>query len=521
MNKGTDRYVRRGTCIGNQCFVGGDKVVNPLFRQAPGEVTRRDFLGRTALAAAGVSAMEAQEPAPLDPATRRKKVIVIGAGLAGLSAAYELAQAGHQVTIFEARERPGGRVWTLRDAFSDGLYAEAGAESFGDNHTFVQHYVKQFELPVMPTYSTGNLRSLYYVNGQRFVPGKTATEWPLKLPADELKVSWRGLARKYVEPAVHDIGDPLSPGWPSPEVLEKYDRVSFAEMLARRGASPETINLLKIGYSDVWDNGTGADSALCSLRDEAIGRNMKEQIRIRGGNDQLPQAFARKLEASIHYSAALVSMEQNGKGVTAAIEQRGRRDHISADYLICAIPFTVLRSVHIAPAFSAAKQSAIREITYQSISRVFLQTKTRYWTADGLSGYAVTDLPVMTVWDCSAGEPGEHAILESYISGEPARRIGSLAEAERLKVTLENLEKLFPGVREQYEHGASVAWETEPWSRGGFAWFKRNQMATLLPHVAGREGRVFFAGEHTSPWFGWMQGALQSGNRVAHEVNRA
>ncbi len=483
--------------------------------------TRRDFLRRGALAAAGISALRAQSPTPLQATGRHKKVIVIGAGLAGLSAALELGEAGHHVTIFEARERPGGRVWTLRSPFSDGLYAEAGAESFGDNHTYVQHWVKRFDLPVMPTHSAGNLRSLYYLNGQRFVPGKTATEWPLNLPAAELKVSWRGLARKYVDPAVHDIGDPLSPDWPSREVLDKYDSVSFAEMLARRGASPETINLLRAGYSDVWDNGTGPDSALCSLRDEAIGRNMKEQVRIQGGNDQLPQAFAHKLEAVIHYNAALVSIEHNFKGVTATIEEHGRRNKISADYLICAIPFTVLRSVHVTPAFSAAKQSAIGGLSYQSISRVFLQTKTRFWNADGLSGYAVTDLPVMTVWDCSAGEPGEHAILESYMSGESARKIGSLADADRVKVALENVEKLFPGIRDQFEHGTSVAWETEPWSRGGFAWFKRNQMSTLLPHVAGAEGRVFFAGEHTSPWFGWMQGALQSGHRAAQEVNQA
>jgi monoamine oxidase len=479
--------------------------------------TRREFLRRSALAAAGVSAVSTR----LHAQGRHKKVTIIGAGLAGLCAAYELAQAGHQVTIFEARERPGGRVWTLRDPFSEGLYAEAGAETFGDTHTYVQHYVKQFNLTVMPTFSTGKLRSLYYVQGHRFIPGRTTNEWPLKLPADELKLNWSALSRKYVEPAVKDIGDPLAPGWPSREVLEKYDRISFAEMLAKRGASPETINLLKIGYSDVWDNGTGADSALCTLRDEAIGRNMKEPVRIQGGNDQLPKAFAGKLEGSIHYSAALVSIEQHGKGVTATIEQRGRRDRVSADYLICAIPFTVLRSIHVAPAFSGDKQSAIRELSYQSISRVFVQTKTRYWNADGLSGYAVTDLPVMTVWDCSAGEGGEHAILESYMSGEAARQIGSLADAQRVQLALENMEKLFPGVRGQYERGTSVAWETDPWSRGGFAWFKRNQMSTLLPHVAGREGRVFFAGEHTSPWFGWMQGAFQSGNRAAQEVNQA
>ncbi len=203
------------------------------------------------------------------------------------------------------------------------------------------------------------------------------------------------------------------------------------------------------------------------------------------------------------------------------VEERGRRSKISADYLICAIPFSVLRSISVEPSFSPGKQRAIREIGYQSVTRVYVQTKTRWWTAEGLSGFAATDLPIRTVWDCSAGEPGQHAILESYMSGEEARHMESLPGERRIDVTLDNLEKLFPGARDNYQAGASVAWDSDPWARGAFAWFKANQMSTLLPHMAAPEERVFFAGEHTSPWFGWMQGALQSGVRVAQEVNQA
>ena len=123
--------------------------------------TRRDFLRSAALSAAGVSAVWAQEPVPLAPAARRKKIIVIGAGLAGLSAAYELSQAGHEVVISEAqgtgRAAGCGRCGMR---FQTGSTQKRGAESFGDNHTYVQHWVKQFALPMMPTFATGSLRSL-------------------------------------------------------------------------------------------------------------------------------------------------------------------------------------------------------------------------------------------------------------------------------------------------------------------------------------------------------------------------
>jgi monoamine oxidase len=201
------------------------------------------------------------------------------------------------------------------------------------------------------------------------------------------------------------------------------------------------------------------------------------------------------------------------------VHASGRRSQITADYLICAIPFTVLRSISVSPAFSEGKQRAIRELSYNSVTRVYVQSPTRSWVTDGLSGFAATDLPVGTVWDCTEGQPGARGILECYTSGERARRLAGLSEPERVRTVVENLQKVFPGV--SYEKAVSIAWDSDPLVKGAFAWFKRDQMSTLLPHIARREGRVFFAGEHTSPWFGWMQGALQSGNRAAHEVNDA
>ena len=426
-----------------------------------------------------------------------KKILIVGAGLAGLSAAYELVQAGHQVTVLDARDRPGGRVLTLRDTFADGQYAEAGAETFGESHNFVHHYVQAFHLETLPAWNYGRLTSQYFRNGQR---SRSSSQ----------------LSRKYIEPAVKEIGDPLAPGWPAPELLRQFDGVSMAELLRGRGASSEEIALLQLSYSDSWDNGTAPDSALCLLRDEAIARQ-GDSFRIRGGNDQLPKALARSLGDRVHYRATLTSIAQNKKQVTATVNTSGRRSQISADYLICTIPFPVLRSVEVSPAFSEGKQRAIRELSYNSVTRVFVQCATRPWIAEGLSGFVSTDLPIGTVWDCAEGQPGARGILECYTSGDRARRLAALSEPERVRTTVQNLGKVFPGAA--YEKAVSISWDADPLAKGAFAWFKRDQMATLLSHIARREGRVLFAGEHTSPWFGWMQGALQSGNRAAHEIN--
>ena len=479
-------------------------------------LTRRSFVRA---AAAGFGASAALTALPRKGAA--KKVLVAGGGLAGLSAAYELMLAGHEVIVLEARDRPGGRVLTLRDSFSDGLYAEAGAEMFGDTHNFVHQYVKQFGLSLMSAPNATRLLALYYLKGQRVLNRHNGLEWPITLPADEQKLLPHDLGKKYIEPAVADIGDPLSPNWPSPEILEKYDRVSMAELLHRRGASPEAIALLQLGYSDSWDDGTGPDSSLCLLRDEAIGRSPGLSQRIAGGNDRLPRALADKLGNRIQYRTALARIEQDRKHVTVAVSHNGRHHQLSADYLVCAIPFSVLRPIQASPAFSPGKLRAIQELRYLSVTRVFLQTKSRFWTASGLSGYAATDLPIGTTWDCSLGEDSSRGILECYTSGQTARRFAALPEKQRVQTAIENLETVFPGTRDSFERAVSVDWDADPLARGAFAWFKRCQMAEIMPHVATREGRVFFAGEHTSPYFGWMQGALQSGNRAAAEVNDA
>jgi monoamine oxidase len=450
--------------------------------------SRRDLLKTALLSAASLGAGRPS-----------KRILIAGAGLAGLSAAYELVQSGHQVTVVDARDRPGGRVLTLRDTFADGQYAEAGAETFGETHNFVQHYVRALNLQTIPAWNYGKLTSLILRDGLRSVPTSE-------------------LSRKYIEPAIKEIGDPLAPGWPAADLLRQFDRVSMAEWLQSRGASRDEIALLRVMYSDSWDNGTTPDSALCLLRDEAIARK-GASFRIRGGNDQLPKALAQSLGARVHYRATIEHIRQDRKRVTLTVNTSGRRSHVSADYLVCAIPFTVLRSIPVAPAFSEGKQRAIRELSYNSVTRVYVQSPVRSWLAEGLSGYVATDLPIGTVWDCTEGQPGARGILECYASGQRARALASLSEPQRIRTVVENLQKVFPGA--SYEKSASVIWDADPLAKGAFAWFKRDQMSTLLPYIARPEGRIFFAGEHTSPWFGWMQGALQSGNRAAREVNDA
>jgi monoamine oxidase len=455
-------------------------------------------------------------------------VIIIGAGLAGLSAAFELSRLGHEVTLLEARLRPGGRVYTLREPFSDGMYAEAGAARIPNNHQLTLKYIKLFGLTLDP-FEPGNPAQVAYIRGRRIkIPaGEEAplAGFPGALTPEERKGSMADLWERYVAPVFKEIGNPTATDWP-PDSLKKYDLVTFAEFLRRQGISPDAIALMEAPYYKPEDD---IISALWSLREARLLRAQWRDYKIRGGNDLLPKAFAARLARKIRYGAQVVKIERDASGVSVLCRQGGSTNRLTADYLICAIPLTVLRRIEVSPPFSPEKRRVIEQHSYESATRVFLQARALRWRGDGLSGFGFSDHPE-AIWRptfnqsirrMASGQMGGRDILVSYLTGAQARRVAAMNKDERITSTLDRFEKIFPGLRANFEGGATFCWDEDEWARGAYSILKPQEMFSLLPHVARPEGRVHFAGEHASAWPGWMQGALESGNRAANEINAA
>ncbi len=483
--------------------------------------TRREFLRKSAL---GISALAAGRlnSLPAGPGFLRgagaapKKVIVAGAGLAGLAAAYELAQAGHDVAVLEASTRPGGRVWTLREPFSDGLYAEAGAGRIPEHHEITLRYVKLFGLE-LDAFHPREGAELYLLRGKRIPvrPGEdlNLSALPFDLTPQERRLGLDGLERKYIDPVLGELGNPGAPGWP-PEELKKYDHMTWPEFLRRQGASPGAVELLT--SLSGWEY----DSALDFLRDDLGHRGAKHLSKIRGGNDLLPKALAALLADRIHYASPVVRIEQDARSVRAICAQAGATRTHSADRLICAIPFSCLGQVETAPAFSPEKQNAIRQLHYDPVVRVYCQTRSRFWAAEGLSGFANTDHPT-EIWHPTFDQPGKRGILMAYLEDGLTRRVAAMPAAERVRFGIEAMEKVHPRLRENLEDAFSLCWAEQPWARGAYAIFEPGQVTALPAAIQRPEGRMHFAGEHASSWPGWMQGALESGLRAAREVHEA
>jgi monoamine oxidase len=450
-------------------------------------------------------------------ASRARRVIVIGAGLAGLAAAWELVQAGIDVTVLEARSAPGGRVRTLRAPFADGLHAEAGALLIPDTHRLVRREAERLglrliEVPPEP------VRDLYVVRGRRIVVGAgEQPTWPLDLTAEERALGLGGMWERYIGTAIDEIGDPTEPGWPSAR-LAGYDGMSIIELIRTRGASSDAAALLALGYLDLAGDGADTCSALAALRDLALRRGGRRSAVIADGNDRLPAAMAARLGDRIRYHAPVIRIEPGERMAAVVTRTDGATRRWIADRVVCTLPPPVLRALDVEPAFSPARRTAIAALGATSLTRVLVQTRTRVGREPGMPASAVTDLPVKWVWDATATQPGARGILDAHLGGATARRLARLPASGRLRQVLASLERVYPGVERQAETTVVVDWDAEPYARGAYAWFRPGQLTTLLRPLAQVEGRVHLAGEHLSSASGWMQGALEAGQRAARDV---
>ena len=467
-----------------------------------------------------------------------RRVIVVGGGLAGLSAAYELRNRGHDVTVLEARNRPGGRVCTLREGLSDGMKAEAGAMVFYATHQYSVRYCLEFDLPLQPLFpglgdfGPRGLSSIYYLKGQSY-QGTAVRADPSILPygftAEDLAVfkelgSVGGLS--FIDRTAGKFGrdhvdryrdtDPAEM-----EDLKDLDQVPVGEYLRSRGAPEKFVDFFGRSLDGLYDgNALERISPLYIINDEAVGLRSGHRFRIIGGNDQFPKAFAERMSGIIRYGSPVTRIEQDGSAARVVYRQGGVPETLSSDYVVCALPLPMLRLVETSPAFPEKKARAIREVPFCSNHKVFLQCRKRYWEEEGWSGSASTDLPMGSLGHNTSNQRTVRGVLRTYAGKPGAQEIGSLSSQKQREVVLDQISRFSPNIRKHVENHLIWDWDKELWNRGAYAVYETGQMSTHMPELIRPEGRVHFAGEHTSRWHAYMNGALESGNRCVREIER-
>lgn len=484
---------------------------------------------------------------------RKTKVGIIGAGIAGLTAAFELRRFGFDITVIEATERVGGRVYTYYFDRDKKLYGELGAMRVPISHKYTMHYIKKFGLEIEP-FPQSSPETFIYVKGVRVRNDKEGISvseyiYPLfDMTEREKEIKWFDLIDYVGESPIYMIPEEarsqiIQTKKNYSPFIDYWDCISTKKAMRVLGLSFGAIDMLSSIIPTVFP--FWYDSHIEVLNEYYTGA-FRDLIRVKGGFSQLPEAFYRSLtsdspseygdikeenllDVKFEFSRPVRGIQYDERGyvnIETSDNNFKNIENEAFDYVVCAIPFSCLRNVRVVPAFSSVKHQAIREVNYTEAQKTLLLCNRRFWQEQGIDGGgSVTDLPISSIWYPRTGKVDEKAVLlASYNLNKDARRLGTQdiePRIEMIKRQVEDVHGLPRGYLDDIvEDYASVSWGQEPYELGCFFYFQPEQKRLFSWAMKAPEydNRLFFAGEHISNYHGWQNGAFETGLGVAQKI---
>jgi monoamine oxidase len=430
---------------------------------------------------------------------RGARVIVAGAGLAGLSAAYDIARAGAAVTLLDARDHAGGRVRTVR-AFSAGQHAELGGE-----------FIEREHRELLALCDTFGLRLVRILRGgftHRFRDPDGTYHLSRTAPWDALADSLAPLVRRYKQTG----------GDSSADAVREMAARSLSEWL-RTSSAPPGVHSMARALRGFFLADPEEISVLPVVEQMARGGSpaQVEFFRIEGGNDRLVDALVRATPARLLLGHVIRAVSHALDRVTVSVtDTAGLTQQIESDYLVMTLPASTLRDVEIRPALPEDQQHAITRLAYGRATKVLVQSSTSLFRGRHARAFA-TDGSLGAFWDGSEAEGGSASIIVFLAGGSasaPLRDAASHGGRELLS------DLCWLGMNRAPVTAVRVGdWTADPWARGGYAFLDPGFDPAWRPLLSRRAGRIVFAGEHTSErWQGYMNGAIESGQRAAREL---
>jgi monoamine oxidase len=478
---------------------------------------RRELLaGGAGLAAAAMLS----GPLPRALAATAPRIVVVGGGLAGLTCAYRLKQAGYRADLYEASDRLGGRCWTRRGEFAEGQIAEHGGELIDQGHTQTRQLAQELGLNLdnLLAGEVNGTDPFYYFDGRPYSFAEAT---------DDLKGIWQQL-HKDVSAASYPTLYNLST-----QRGRELDAMSIAQWIQAYvpgGLGSKLGQLLDVAYNIEYGAETSVQSSLNMLYLLAYSGQgqlrifgpSNEKYHVRDGNEQIPERLAAALARQITTGSALSSIRRNADGSYRLSFQSGSATStVTADRVVLALPFSILRTIDFAKAgFSALKTTAIKEQGMGTNSKLHLQFEDRHWNSLGCNGETYADTGYQNSWEVTRGQPGGAGILVDYTGGKVGASFGSGTPAERATQFLAQLEPVLPGISSRWNGRATVDyWAGYQWTKGSYSYWKVGQYTKFAGVEREQEGNCHFAGEHTSIDFqGYLNGAVESGERAAGEI---
>jgi len=470
-------------------------------------IERREFLKGVALAGAG--AMLA--PAALAQRLGRDsapRVVVVGAGLAGLACAYELREAGADVYVFEARKRLGGRVNSLDDVVS-GKVVEGGGEFIGANHPRWVAYAQRFGIDLLPSEpdDADDLEYPILVDDRALPKGEADRAWEA---LDRLTSALNAPARNVI---AHEP-------WASDRARD-LDAQAAAEWLASQNADEPARTLARVSLEA--DNGVALDRmSMLALLAMIAGGGVEdfwahsEDYRAAGGAQSLARALALTMKGRIVTQAPVVRIahERAKAGVTLADGK-----FVRADAVVLAVPPSVWGRITLTPEFAGP-----RAVQMGVASKLLAEAPDAFWRRLNAAPSGLTDTDTPMIWATTAGQrapnPAEtREVMIGFSGGPAAERIRAVSRPVRDNVMLRAMARLWPGETEGAQCVRFMDWKADPWAAGGYTFPAPGEVTTACKAMREPLGALRFAGEHCSTAFpGYMEGALESGARAARSI---
>ncbi len=515
-------------------------------------MTRRDFINQTSASYAGLLAWGLLQPAPASalqaPANGRhangkpRTVVVLGAGLAGLTAAYELGKLGYDCTVLEARNRTGGRVWTIRGGtaetelgstpqtcqFEEGHYFNGGAARIPHHHQLTLQYCRELGVPLQ--IFNGNNEAAFLYNEQSNGTGPLANR---RLRIKEYHNDMRGYTAELLTKALDQSA--------LDQQLTKEDIEKLVDFLKNEG-DLNTARLYKgtnrRGYKTNREPGAGLNPGettdpfgltdlLRSGFSQPVFYNVGDYIYEQqttllqpvGGMDAIPKALEKKLAGKIQFNAPVTELRKTENGVRVVYQRSGKPTEITADFCVCTLPLPMLKNLD--SDLSGAVKRAADFVPYIKTGKIGLQFKRRFWEEDDwvYGGISRTNMDINQIWYPSFGFQGRKGVLIGYYNFYArAEAVGALSVAEREKLALEQGSKIHPQYATEFENSFSLAWHRVPYSGGGWATYDDATRKKYYASLIEPDGNIYFAGEHTTYLTAWMAGAFTSARRAVEAI---
>ena len=452
---------------------------------------RRKFLFQTIAGSAILAMPTSNISAVILPKKKVSSVLVIGAGFAGLAAAHQLRQKGIRVTVLEARDRIGGRVFSYRNGLKNEQVIELGAEWVGLSHERLIQLCKDFNLELFNNQFDSHLT----LGGKHSPPGS----WGMDAEFNEF---WKDKA---------EIWNAYSE-----KEKSKLDRMDWWRFIMSKGASDKDMLIRELLDSTDFGEGIRHVSAYAAFAEYAESSEMNEMdLKIKGGNGMLAEKFADAIgRDNILTKHKVIGITQSKKSGVELVCDNGKK--FIADKLICTAPTLSLQKIQWSPALPSSHIDAMNALQYARIGKFPLVFKERFWKAENFD--MITDTPAHYFYHATKDQPGSQGVLTCYATGDKADSLASVSKEQRIEIILNALMPAFGDVRKYLANDISYYWGNDAFSKGAYAMYGIGQWFDLKPQLKLAHMNTYFAGEHLADWQGFMEGAIVTGEEAAQEI---